>query len=72
VVEIFAPSQETVDAINEWLISAGIAAEKISQSVNKQWIQFDASAEDLEALLHTKYHVYEHTETGKTAVACDE
>lgn len=61
-----------MDAVNNWLISAGIAAEKISQSVNKQWIQFDASTEDLEFLLNTKYHVYEHTETGKTTVACDE
>jgi len=61
-----------VDAINDWLVSAGIAAEKISQSTNKQWMQFDASAEELESLLNTKYHVYEHTKTGKQTVACDE
>jgi tripeptidyl-peptidase-1 len=72
VAEIFAPSQETVDAINDWLVWAGIAAEKISQSANKQWMQFDASAEELESLLNTNYHIYEHTETGKTNVACDE
>jgi tripeptidyl-peptidase-1 len=72
VAKIFAPSQSTVDAINDWLLSAGIAAEKISQSVNKQWMQFDASTEDLESLLNTKYHVYEHTETGQSTVACDE
>ena len=72
VAEIFAPSHAAVDAINNWLVSAGIAAEKISQSVNKQWMQFDASTEDLESLLNTKYHVYEHTETGQSTVACDE
>lgn len=54
------------------LSSAGIAAEKISQSTNKQWMQFDVSAFDLETLLNTKYHIYEHTETGKLAIACDE
>ncbi|KAL5329892.1 hypothetical protein ACEPPN_003412 [Leptodophora sp. 'Broadleaf-Isolate-01'] len=54
VADIFAPSQKTVDAVHEWLVSAGIAAEKISQSVNKQWMQFDASAFDLESLLGTK------------------
>jgi len=54
------------------LVSAGIAAESISQSVNKQWMQFDASAFDLESLLNTEYHMYEHAETGKPTVACDE
>ena len=35
-------------------------------------MQFDASAFDLENLLNTKYHIYEHTKTGKLTVACDE
>ncbi|TVY36143.1 Tripeptidyl-peptidase [Lachnellula occidentalis] len=72
VAEIFAPMQSSVDAVHDWLSSAGIAGEKISQSTNKQWMQFDASAFDLETLLNTKYHIYEHTETGKLTVACDE
>jgi tripeptidyl-peptidase I len=61
-----------VDAGYEWLVSAGVTAEKISQSVNKQWRQFDASASDLESLLNTEYHVYEHSGTGKPTVACDQ
>lgn len=72
VAEIFAPSQSTVDTIQDWLVSAGIAAKSISQSVNKQWMQFDASTSELESLLKTEYHVYEHAETGKPVVACDE
>jgi tripeptidyl-peptidase-1 len=36
VAEIFAPAQSTVDAVYDWLIFAGIAAESISRSVNKQ------------------------------------
>ena len=35
-------------------------------------MQFDASAEELESLLNTKYHIFENTETGQTTVACDE
>jgi tripeptidyl-peptidase-1 len=61
-----------VDAVYEWLVSAGVTAEKISQSVNKQWMQFDASASDLESLLNTEYHVYQHSETGKSTIACDQ
>ncbi|TVY45378.1 Tripeptidyl-peptidase [Lachnellula subtilissima] len=72
VAEIFAPLQSSVDAVHDWLSSAGIASEKISQSTNKQWMQFDASAFDLEILLNTKYHIYEHTETRRLTVACDE
>lgn len=70
VIEIFAPAQGTVDAIGEWLESAGIQA--YSQSVNKQWMQFDVAVEDLESLLRTKYHEYEHDATGVTNVACEE
>jgi hypothetical protein len=71
IADIFAPAQSAVDSIQDWLLSAGIKAEKISQSVNKQWLQFDASAEELESLVDAEYHVYEHTGTGKSTVACD-
>lgn len=72
VADIFAPSQATVDAVYGWLVDAGIAAEKISQSVNKQWVQLDVPVIDLESLLNTKYHEYEHAETGKKTIACEE
>jgi tripeptidyl-peptidase-1 len=71
VADIFAPSQSSVDAVRDWLVSAGVKVEKISQSVNKQWMQFDVSAAELESLLNTEYHVWEHTGTGKSTVACD-
>jgi tripeptidyl-peptidase-1 len=44
VAEIFAPSQATVDSVREWLVSTGIPAEKISQSVNKQWMSNGCSS----------------------------
>lgn len=72
VIEIFAPAQAAVDAVRGWLESAGIAAHRIGQSANKQWIQFDADAEEAERLLKAEYHVYEHTGTGRTNIACDE
>lgn len=72
VAEIFAPSQESVDAIRTWLHESGIIASRVSQSFNKQWLQFDASTEELSALLKTKYHEFYHPETGTTHVACDE
>ncbi|KAJ6030884.1 hypothetical protein N7460_011150 [Penicillium canescens] len=72
VHDLFAPAQKSVDDVRSWLESAGIAKDRITQSVNKQWIQFDADAEELEKLLHTKYYVYSHSETGRSHVACRE
>ena len=72
VTDIFAPAEDSVETVKAWLVSAGVPADTISQSVNKQWIQFDAHVEDAEKLLKTKYHLWEHGPTGKTNVACDE
>ena len=72
VIEIFAPAPSTVESVRDWLVGSGIDANTISQSTNKQWLQFDATTAEVESLLKTKYHVYEHTATGKTNVACDE
>lgn len=71
VHDIFAPSAMAVEAIKSWLVSAGIEAERISQSVNKQWMQFDAKVEEAEKIFRTTYHQYEHSATGRTTVACD-
>ncbi|KAF2767739.1 putative alkaline serine protease AorO, partial [Teratosphaeria nubilosa] len=72
IVEIFAPPPDAVDAVKAWIADAGIAAERVGHSVNKQWIQMDLQAHEAEHLLKTKYHRYEHSKTGKTHVACDE
>ncbi|KAJ5645872.1 hypothetical protein N7490_002244 [Penicillium lividum] len=72
VHDLFAPTDESVQNVRTWLESFGIAKDRISQSVNKQWIQFDAGADELEQLLHTEYYIYSHTETGRSHVACRE
>nr|POE59080.1 tripeptidyl-peptidase sed1 [Quercus suber] len=72
VHDLFAPSSKTVDAVRSWLEAAGIQAERISQSVNKQWMQFDATTAELEDLVKAKYHHFEHSALGRTSVACDE
>ncbi|KAJ5729534.1 uncharacterized protein N7483_004042 [Penicillium malachiteum] len=70
--DLFAPSQERVDNVRYWLESSGIASHRISQSTNKQWIQFDADADELERLLRTEYYIYSHAKTGRSHVACRE
>ena len=70
--EIFAPQKDTVETVSAWLQESGIEAHRISQSVNKQWLQFDASVSEMEALIKAEYYKYAHYGTGKTNVACDE
>ncbi|KAF1990249.1 putative alkaline serine protease AorO [Aulographum hederae CBS 113979] len=72
VNEIFAPSSGTIKTVREWLESSGIHSLRISQSDNKQWIQFDATTGELEDLTKAAYHEYEHTATGGMTVGCDE
>ncbi|KAI5928203.1 peptidase S8/S53 domain-containing protein [Camillea tinctor] len=72
VVDFFAPPQTSVAAIKEWLVNAGIPSHAISQSTNKQWIQFDAPVSQVEDLLMADYHVWEHLDTGVKNIACEE
>jgi len=72
VIDIFAPAEASVEAVRAWLVSAGIEAGRITQSVNKQWLQFDSKSAEAEELLKTKYHFYEHSQTGKGSIACEQ
>ena len=72
VIELFKPSDTAVRAVRNWLTASGIAAERVSLSTNKQWIQFDAIVEEAEVLLKTKYYSYEHVGTGNWNIGCDE
>jgi hypothetical protein len=39
---------------------------------SRQWIQFVAPAHELEELLHTSFHAFEHVETGVLNIACSQ
>lgn len=69
--DMFAPQQNTVETVSAWLQDSGIAANRISRSVNKQWLQFDATTSEVEALIKAEYYNYAHYGTGKTNIGCD-
>lgn len=52
--DLFAPSEDSVSTVRDWLERSGIASDRISQSFNKQWIQFDAAISELEDLIKAK------------------
>jgi len=68
---MFAPEEEIVQAVKEWLLSSGIHDSRVVHSENKGWLAFDASIEEAERLLLAEFHEHEHLETSKTRVGCD-
>lgn len=72
VHSIFAPDDETVEIVKNWLLSSGLFEEKdIIQYENKGWLAVDMPAKHAESLFGTEY--YEHdTGKGGVRVGCDE
>lgn len=65
-------SSESVDSVSTWLTEAGFAADRISQHVNKGWVEVsDATVSEIEDLLQTEYYVYDHKH-GSSHIACEE
>lgn len=71
VAETFAPKEETIEVVRNWLVSSGISADRISQSQSLGWLHFDLTVGEAERLLKTEYHVYKH-KSGTPQVACSE
>ncbi|KAH8883036.1 alkaline serine protease [Thozetella sp. PMI_491] len=72
VIDFFAPESSRVESIISWLTESGISADRISHSANKQWVQFDAQASEVEGILYTDFYFYEHTQTGSKGLASEE
>ena len=60
VVDTFAPSEETISAVTNWLVDSGFSRDRLRLSTNKGWIHVNASTSEVENLLNTEYHVYSH------------
>ncbi|OCH89925.1 subtilisin-like protein [Obba rivulosa] len=69
VIDIFAPSDETTNAVKDWLMEFGFAPERLRLSLNKGWIEVNATTAEAEELLQTEYHVYTH-ESGIEQISC--
>ena len=72
VAEAFAPTDETVTSVLDWLAETGISPDRVRQSQGLNWLHAEVTVEEAENLLRTKYHRYTHTRTGQAHVACEE
>lgn len=66
VAKYTAPKQESVDAVNEWIQSAGLTAQVSSHSGD--WITVDVPVSKANDMLDAKYNVYTEEETGRQLV----
>lgn len=69
---MFAPSQEAVDELSQWLHDSGIDPSRVVHSDNKGWLAFDAYAHEAEKLFLAEFHEHQHMSTDSMKIGCDE
>lgn len=69
---MFAPSDEAVKSVQEWLEASGIHSSRIVHSDNKGWLAFDAEAHEAENLFKAKFYEHKHVSTQTTKIGCKE
>ncbi|KAI1183607.1 tripeptidyl-peptidase 1 precursor [Nemania serpens] len=67
VEEFVKPTKETSDLVHEWLGDHGIVPS--SYSAAKDWITVALPISDIERLLDTEYHIFEHKDGSRVARA---
>lgn len=72
IAETFAPSEEAVTSITNWLADYGIHSDRVKQSQSLNWIHVNMTVSEAEQLLKTKYYEYKHSLSDDAHVACDE
>lgn len=72
VHSIFAPTDETVEIVKNWLLGTGLFEESdIIQYENKGWLAIDMSTKHAEGLFGTEYYEHE-SNNGELRIGCDE
>ncbi|CZS98426.1 related to serine protease [Rhynchosporium agropyri] len=62
----FAPKDETIASVKEWLTDSGIQDSRIMFYENRGWISVvDMTVEELESLLQAEYHEHENSQSSK-------
>ncbi|KAI0016302.1 subtilisin-like protein [Xylariomycetidae sp. FL0641] len=68
----FAPTKDTVDAVKDWMVAAGVPSSHIKHTSSQGWLAVELPVSEAEKLFQTQYHSYEHTGNGDQGVGCDE
>ncbi|KAF4625037.1 hypothetical protein G7Y89_g13133 [Cudoniella acicularis] len=72
VHDMFAPSEEAMQEVRNWLISSGVKENSIVHSDNKGWLALDIPVWQAEEIFQTEYHEHVHSSSGKVKIGSDE
>jgi tripeptidyl-peptidase-1 len=70
VIDLFAPQEESITAVREWLVQSGVNGTRIKHYKTKGWLSIDMPVREAEKLFQTQYHEVEHQ--GTIRLGCDE
>ncbi|OCH90623.1 subtilisin-like protein [Obba rivulosa] len=65
---LVAPSEETFQAVHNWLAFHGVDISSIAYSPARDWLSLQLPLARVEAMLSTKYHAYQHVERRDTTI----
>lgn len=68
---MFAPTEETLKVVEDWLLKSGINGSQIVRYANNAWLAVDVPAKDAESLLSTYYYVYGASNDTTIRLGCD-
>lgn len=68
VVAAFAPSEDTIKSVVDWLSEYGLSTDRLRLSHSRGWVEVNATAAEVEELLDTEYNVYQHYVSGATQI----
>lgn len=63
---LFAPSDESVNAVRNWLLESGVPAATIAHSDSKGWLAVDLSVAHAERLFEAELWEFEHPKSGES------
>ncbi|KAJ7235622.1 peptidase S8/S53 domain-containing protein [Mycena haematopus] len=72
ITEIFAPADDAIAAVLEWLHRFDVHPDRISVSRDRTRIQVNSFVNEAEDLLRAEYYHYEHSDTGLVNIASEE
>ena len=68
VTDLFAPSDESLEAVYAWLRETGVPSTAIAHSDNKGWLATEMTAAHVENLFSSELYEFEHPKSGKACI----
>ncbi|KAI8965487.1 subtilisin-like protein [Daldinia sp. FL1419] len=71
IAKMFQPARETVEMIQDWVVSSGIEIERVRLASSGGWLFFNTTVGEAERLLETNYWLYED-DYKSISIGCNE